>query len=79
MLSILLRYRKPSFSVNTTLLLLNLISRINKATYFTQSRSSSSQPVLQNVKVQGDQKVSVHLMITITIQDAQRLFDHPII
>jgi len=28
--------------------------------------------------VQGDQKVSVHLMITISSSGAQRLFDHPV-
>jgi hypothetical protein len=28
--------------------------------------------------IQGDQKVSVHLMITIQSSGAQRLFDHPV-
>jgi len=28
---------------------------------------------------QGDQKVSVHLMITIQKSGAQRLFDHPVL
>ena len=30
----------------------------------------------QNDKLQGDQKVSVHLMITIQSSGAQGLFDH---
>ena len=30
-------------------------------------------------KVQGDQKVSVHLMITIQKSGAQRIFDHPVV
>jgi len=29
-------------------------------------------------KIQGDQKVSVHLMITIQSSGAQRLFDHSV-
>jgi hypothetical protein len=29
--------------------------------------------------VQGDQKVSVHLIITILMSDAQILFDHPVL
>jgi hypothetical protein len=28
--------------------------------------------------MQGDQKISVHLMITIQLSGAQRLFDHPV-
>jgi len=28
--------------------------------------------------IPGDQKFSVHLMITIHISDAQRIFDHPV-
>jgi hypothetical protein len=28
--------------------------------------------------IQGDQKVSVHLMITVQSSGAQRLFDHPV-
>jgi len=28
--------------------------------------------------IQGDQKVSMHLMITIQSSGAQRLFDHPV-
>jgi len=35
-------------------------------------------PLYFVLNVQGDQKFSVHLMITITIQGAQRLFDHPV-
>jgi hypothetical protein len=31
-----------------------------------------------SVEIQGDQKVSVHLLITITIQGAQSLFGHPV-
>jgi len=36
--------------------------------------------VVQNtvLKIQGDQKVSVDLMITIQKAAAQRLFDHPV-
>jgi len=30
-------------------------------------------------KVQGGQKVSVHLMITMQKSGAQRLFDHPVV
>jgi len=30
------------------------------------------------VNIQGDQKVSVHLMITIQSSASQRLFDHPL-
>lgn len=45
--------KKLSFSVNTTLLILILIliSHINKTIYFTQAASSSCHPVLQYVKV----------------------------
>ena len=31
------------------------------------------------VIVQGDQKGSVHLTITVQSSDAQRLFDHPVV
>ena len=30
-------------------------------------------------KIQGDQEVSVHLMITIQLSGAQILFDHPVV
>ena len=30
------------------------------------------------IYIKGDQKVSVHLMITIQKKSAQRLFDHPV-
>jgi hypothetical protein len=33
---------------------------------------------LQEAMTQGDQNVSLHLMITIQLSGAQRLFDHPV-
>jgi hypothetical protein len=32
-----------------------------------------------NAFIQGDQKVSVHMMITVKSSGAQRLFDHPVV
>jgi len=32
-----------------------------------------------DIFLQGDQKVSVHLMIVLQSSDAQRLFDHPVL
>jgi len=32
----------------------------------------------QALDIQGDQKVSVNLMTTIQLSDAQRLFNHPV-
>jgi hypothetical protein len=43
--------KKPSFSVNKTLLILIIISHMHNATYFTQSGSSSSHSILQNVNI----------------------------
>jgi len=57
--------------------------RIQKAQN-TQSRKQNIQNKETNIKrikkknIQGDQKVSVHLMITIKSSGAQRLFDHPV-
>ena len=35
-------------------------------------------PINFSIKLQGDQKVSVHLTITVQSSGAQRLFDHPV-
>ena len=38
----------------------------------------SSTNITKHYKIQCDQKVSVHLIITIQKAGAQRLFDHPV-
>jgi len=36
-------------------------------------------PICTPVQIQSDQKVSVHLMITIQKSGAERVFDHPVL
>jgi len=40
--------------------------------------SEGRLPCTQHNYTQGDQKVFMHLMITIQLSGAQKLFDHPV-
>ena len=46
--------------------------------HLSQSRQFAEKIRILVAIIPGDQKVSVHLMITIHISGAQRLFDHPV-
>ena len=82
------RYLWPKFYPFSYKFTPDCMYSIQSVTCYFATQVTDSTPVLPTpqchytvplVNIQSDQKVSVHLMITIQSSGAQRLFDHPVL
>ena len=76
------KYQHRFFSVSYFIQLAQLQSGVPRVTMHTHThthtRTHTHTHTHTNLYIQSDQKVSVHLMITIQKSGVQRLFDHPV-